>query len=170
MAFAPEGWVSMLRNIQAADVTVTAPANYEISLTSGSYDVLPLVLTQTAGTLASTTVYVRLKAGLTVATYDESITLTSYGVATHSVALSGKVSDVPTTTGFNTSNASLIVSSLNGNIILTAAAGERVEVYNALGQKLLSNITTVEGLNTIAVAAHGVVVVRVGNRVAKLVL
>ena len=57
----------------------------------------------------------------------------------------------------------------NGKVLFTAAAGETVEIYNATGQKLLSS-TAVDGLNQISLTARGVLVVKVANRIAKVVL
>ncbi len=57
----------------------------------------------------------------------------------------------------------------NGNIVLTAAAGQKVEIFNSVGQRLL-NVTAVEGVNTIPVNAKGVVIVKAGNSLTKVVL
>ena len=57
----------------------------------------------------------------------------------------------------------------NGKVLFTAAAGELVEIYNATGQKLVSS-TAVDGLNQISLTARGVLVVKVANRIAKVVL
>lgn len=56
-----------------------------------------------------------------------------------------------------------------GNVVLTAAAGESVQIFNATGQRLVSKIAT-EGLNTIPVSAKGVVLVKVGDRLSKVIL
>ena len=57
----------------------------------------------------------------------------------------------------------------NGKVLFTAAAGETVEIYNGTGQKLVSS-TAVDGLNQISLATRGVLVVKVANRIAKVVL
>ena len=57
----------------------------------------------------------------------------------------------------------------NGKVLFTAAAGELVEIYNATGQKLVSS-TAVDGLNQINLTARGVLVLKVANRIAKVVL
>lgn len=67
-------------------------SDYEMSLSSGSGYTTSLSLTQTAGEVASTTVYVRLKADKSVASYEGStITLTSDGADNKTVSLSGTV-------------------------------------------------------------------------------
>ncbi|MEW5847126.1 MAG: DUF5018 domain-containing protein [Bacteroidota bacterium] len=74
------------------NITVTPPANYEISLTSGSgFASDPIVLNQSGGSVSSTPVYVRLKAGLAVGSYNEDITLTSTNALPKSVSCSGTV-------------------------------------------------------------------------------
>ena len=57
---------------------------------------------------------------------------------------------------------------VNGTLYFNAAAGERVEVINTLGQCVYAG-ATVDGLNSVAVEA-GIVVVKVGNRVGKVVV
>ena len=85
-------------NNLTADITVTPSANFEISTTSGSGFVsTPITLTQTAGTVASTTIYIRLKAGLAVGAYaTEYTTLASTGANTVNVACSNAIVNTPT--------------------------------------------------------------------------
>ncbi|HHT21773.1 MAG TPA: DUF1533 domain-containing protein [Bacteroidales bacterium] len=77
-----------------ADITITAPASYEISKTTGASFVSesPIILTQAGGTVAETTIYVRLKAGLAAGSYNENITLAS-GTLNETLSLTGKVKD-----------------------------------------------------------------------------
>jgi len=74
------------------DIVLTAPTNYEISLTTGGSFVAtnPITLTQSGGTVTST-IYVRLASGLAVNTYSGNITATSTGATTQNVAVSGEV-------------------------------------------------------------------------------
>ena len=76
------------------DVTLTAPTNYELSLSpdNGYFDsdeVSPV-----SGTLTEITIYVRLKAGLEVGNYSGNVTITS-GDITKTIALSGTVDALP---------------------------------------------------------------------------
>ena len=77
-----------------ADITLTPPANYEISTGTGAgfSATNPITLTQSGGAVASTTIYVRLKAGLSAGSYNsENITISSTGKVSRSVACSGFV-------------------------------------------------------------------------------
>ena len=57
----------------------------------------------------------------------------------------------------------------NGKVMLNATAGEVIEVYNVAGQKVVSRLAT-DGLNEVAVQLRGVAIVKVGNRISKVVL
>ncbi|MQP25223.1 T9SS type A sorting domain-containing protein [Flavobacterium sp. LMO8] len=74
------------------NITVAAPANFEVSLTSGSGFASSVMLTQTSGTVNPTTVYVRLMAGLSANTYNGDITASSTGATNQILALTGVVS------------------------------------------------------------------------------
>ncbi len=63
----------------------------------------------------------------------------------------------------------LSVSASDGVIRITAEAGKIIELYNAVGQKLLAK-QTISGLNSIPVADKGLVIVKIGNQIAKVVL
>ncbi len=78
-------------NLNGSNVTITPSTNYEISQTSGTgFGSAPIVLTSFNGT--STTIYVRLKAGLAVGTYNsEIITNAGGGATTVNVMCSGNV-------------------------------------------------------------------------------
>lgn len=81
------------------NVTVTAPANYEISTSLSSGYASSLNLSVFGGTLSNTTVYVRLKAGLNPGFYlNEPVGLASSG-STQTVFVSGSVTAPTITTG-----------------------------------------------------------------------
>jgi hypothetical protein len=109
------------------NVLLTAPSNYEISTTSGSGFGASVTLTQTGGN-ASGTIYVRLKAGLAVNSYNQNITATSTGATNRSVALNGTVtgslnSDI---IAVPSSEATTIASTINDAAPLTASTGIQV--------------------------------------------
>ncbi|RZL12846.1 MAG: hypothetical protein EOO62_09945, partial [Hymenobacter sp.] len=80
-----------------APVTITASANYQVSLTSGGTYASSLSLAPTAGALANTSVYVRLNAA-TAGTYPGTLTLASTNAASVVLSLSGTAIVAPTTT------------------------------------------------------------------------
>jgi len=80
-----------------ADIVLTAPTNYEISETSGSGFTNSITLTQSGGSVSTTTIYVRLKAGLSEATYNnEDISATSTGATSQTVTCNGEVASSST--------------------------------------------------------------------------
>ena len=79
-----------------ANISISAPTNYEISTSSGSGFGTSLTLTQSGGDVSETTIYVRLKSGLSVSSYNsENVTASSTGADSETVACSGSVFDVP---------------------------------------------------------------------------
>lgn len=76
-----------------ANLVITPPTNFQISTTSGSgFQSTAITLTQSGGTVNTTTIYVRMKAGLAVGSYGpENITLTSTGASGKAVSCKGSV-------------------------------------------------------------------------------
>lgn len=81
-----------------ANMVLTAPTGYEISLSSGSGFASTLTLTQSSGTVAATTIYVRLSASAAAGAANGNITISSTGASDALVALSGTVNAIPTVT------------------------------------------------------------------------
>ena len=78
----------------SGDIILTPSANYEISTTTGGSFAAtnPITLSKVSSSVATTTIYARLKAGLSVNSYNtENITIASAGVTTQNVACSGSV-------------------------------------------------------------------------------
>ncbi len=67
------------------NITVTPPAGFEVSITSGSGYTTVLTLTQSGGAVANTTVFVRLAATTAVGTYSGNIVVASSGATTQNV-------------------------------------------------------------------------------------
>ena len=80
-----------------SNLSITTPSNYEISPLSGSSftPISPISIAQTGGVVSPTTIYVRLKASLTVNSYAENVALTATGATTKNVALTGDVTNLP---------------------------------------------------------------------------
>jgi hypothetical protein len=79
-------------------ISIAPPTNYEISTGTGGGFIAtnPILLNHTAGSVALTTIYVRLKAGLGVGNYtSENITAMSTGADNKTVTLSGSVTAPP---------------------------------------------------------------------------
>ena len=82
-----------------SDITVTASSNYEVSSTTGSGFMGSVTLTPASGTVSASTIYVRLKAGLAVGSYNETIAIASTGANPQSVSCSGNVTDTTAPAG-----------------------------------------------------------------------
>lgn len=93
---APESFTVKGSNLeQNKDITITASTNYEISLDDVAYS-SPITLYHQSGSLAETTIYVRLKAGLSIADYDNEKIKVTYDNTTKNVTCSGSVfSNIP---------------------------------------------------------------------------
>ena len=87
--------------LTGGNLVITPPSNFEISTTSGSgFSSSAITLTRTSNTVAPTLIYIRLKAGLAVNTYSQTMTVVS-GSTSNNVTLVGKVYASPliSTTG-----------------------------------------------------------------------
>lgn len=85
-------------------------------------------------------------------------------------AVSNEISvTTDTTTALSTLTQDLQLRILNGNIIFNTTAGKLVDVYNSLGQRVSTTITT-EGSNTIPARVRGVVFVKIGSEILKLIV
>ena len=79
-----------------ADIIAAAPPGFEISVTSGSSYSNSVTLTQTAGTVNNTALYVRSAVGDPPGNISGNVVLTSNGTASQIVAVSGTVNALPT--------------------------------------------------------------------------
>ena len=79
------------------DISITAPANYEVSLTTATGFASSVSITpDQGGTVAETDIFIRLAAGLSAATYDGNITVSSTGVTDELIAVNGNAFGPPT--------------------------------------------------------------------------
>ncbi len=72
-------------------------------------------------------------------------------------------------TGVENLKSSSLISFVDGNIQFTANGNQPVEIFNAVGQRLVSKLS-VNGLNSIQLSTRGLVIVKVGNFSQKIVL
>ncbi len=79
-------------NLESGTLTVTAPTNFQVSKASGSGWASSITFTDVSGTLAATTVYVRLATGKSVGEYSGNVSISGCGLESAvNVALSGTV-------------------------------------------------------------------------------
>jgi hypothetical protein len=175
MNYIPNGGPSAERMFTVAadslqsDLLITPPANFEISLTSGSnYQTTPITLTQTLGVVATTNLYVRLVIGLSDSNYSGNIDFTATGVTAVAIALSGRV-DISVPINEALSNRLMVIPQAGSLKVSGAHSGDLIEVYNAYGQTL-KTVRATDGDNYIATAARGVLFVKVGTSTKKVVL
>lgn len=76
-----------------ADLEVTAPVNYEVSLTSGSGFAPSVSIANTAGSVTATPIYVRLNGTAASPVQNGDIVVTSSGANTENVSLEGETFD-----------------------------------------------------------------------------
>ncbi len=73
------------------------------------------------------------------------------------------------TSAINPVFTTLAVNASNGKVMFNATAGERIEIFNAVGQRIVNTLAT-DGSNSIAIESSGVLIVKVGDRIAKVIL
>ncbi|MFV0472427.1 MAG: lamin tail domain-containing protein [Paludibacteraceae bacterium] len=78
-----------------------------------------------------------------------------------------EVTTSPATGLDNTTVQNIFVA--DGKIRLNAIAGETIDVFNVAGQRIVSRLAT-EGLNTVEIGSKGILIVKVGNRVSKVMV
>jgi hypothetical protein len=140
-------------NLSIDDVIVTTGGLTNTPIAGSPFTVTGAISKQLTGLNGGSTYY------YTVIAKDGSVTTPA----------SNEMAASTLTTAIDQTNSVLAISAVNGKIVLRAVAGETINVYNAIGQKILSK-SSIDGLNTFTVAAHGVVMVKVGNRVGKVIL
>ena len=122
----------------SGNITITAPSDYEISETSGSgFTQSPITLAPVGGNVEETTIYVRLKAGLAVGTYnDEDITVSCADVDDIDVTCNGNVTaqPVPGDDYVRISDAGQLVA--GNRVILAARYNETTDAYVAIQNTL----------------------------------
>lgn len=103
-----------------ANITVTAPTNFEVSKSSGSGYASSVTLTQSSGTVSNTTIYVRMKSGLSQGTgKGGNITLSSTGATTQTIAVVGTVTAPSYTVTPQSNNTEL--GTVSGTTTITAS-------------------------------------------------
>lgn len=179
-----------IATLSNADAATAGTKTYDL-VALGFTDVIKVKLTYTkvAGNLSIDDITVVSGAGsistpitgspFTVSTNSKDLTglVTSttyyYTVKAKNANVSSELSDEMSVATLGTSvpevNAGLNLRVVDGNIVFDAVANQVVEVYNAVGQRIKS-VITIDGLNTVTVANKGVVLVKVGTQIQKVML
>lgn len=144
----------------SGNITITPPTDYEASVTSSTtgFSSSPLTLAYTAGgTLASNTVWVRLKAGLTAASYNaQTVSVSGGGATAVNVSCNGLVSSgstpviyAYTNSGYGNSESEACAMSSAGLTTLTSSSDPSsfgsgsVVFINPSGTTLLTGYTKI---------------------------
>ncbi len=114
------------------DITLTAPTNYEISETSGNGFGSSITLTQSGGSVTTTTIYVRLKSSLSIGTYNnEIITASSTDATDQTVTCDGEVVcpsvSAPTATAATSASGTSFTANWDP---VSGATGYELDVYS----------------------------------------
>jgi len=109
------------------DITITSSTNFEVSLTSGNGFSSSVNVPQVTGTAANTEIFVRLIAGLPENTYTGDAMVSTTGVTTENIALTGMVT--PAATCANPGDIIITEIMQNPNAV-NDNLGEYFEVYN----------------------------------------
>ena len=140
-------------NLSVDDVTVVSGAGSTSTPIPGSPFTVATNSKDLTGLLTSTTYYYTVKAknANVVSELSDEMSVATLGTAVPEL------------------NAGLNLRVVGGSIVFDAVADQLVEVYNAVGQRIKSTVT-VDGLNTVAVGNKGVILVKVGAQIQKVIL
>lgn len=114
------------------DIILSAPANYEISLTSGAGFVNSLSILPTAGNVSATTIFVRLVAGLAAGSYNGNVTANSTGALQQTSTLSGSVTASSCTPAV-LSGISPLSGPVGTVVTITASSGDLTNATVTIG-------------------------------------
>ncbi len=81
-------------SLLTGDITITAPTDFEVSLTSGSGFSGSLII-PSASANSTNTIYIRLASGLAINTYTGNIDVSSTGATSRTVSVTGDVTAAP---------------------------------------------------------------------------
>lgn len=112
------------------NIVITAPANYELSTDGTNWSANPVTLTQEGGSVATTTISVRLNA-TAAGNYTGNITHVSAGANTINVAVTGTTVLPP----------GLIVTQSFTPFVQKIGSPSAVQTYTVEGQNLVGNLT-----------------------------
>jgi hypothetical protein len=154
-----------------SNVVLSPSSNFQLSKVSGGvFSSSPLILSHSNGVLNTTTVYVRLKAGVQSGNYSANITLTATNADTKSVECTGFVNAAPTLTSNPNTTDEIKVYAVSSIIVIAGATtNEIIKVYTLYGV-LLRELKATSDLIEVPMNKDAVYLVRVGNKTFKLVI
>lgn len=156
--------VTQIINVSAVNLTT----DLGLAISGPNADLFTLSqssVTQTGGNVPNTAITITYTP-LIGTNHSATLTMASTGAFDLARPISG-INNA--TTDVNTVISALNVYAYNGKINVTAKAGESLDIYNSVGQRLMHSITT-EGLNSIVAPANGVLMVKLGNQITKVIL
>ncbi len=143
-----------------ADITVSVPddADFELCSTEDGTYASSVTITPSEGTVTSTDVFVRMKAGLDAGAYNATVTIASTGATSKTISLTGSVVDpdavyytVVTEAPATDWTGEYLITYTNGNVVKALAGssgtstnyGTQEDVSEYLvGNKITANATT----------------------------
>ena len=133
-----------------SDITITAPAGFEISLDDSDFSVNPLTLSPTTGTVSSTTIYVQFSPGST-GTFSDNITHTATAATDKNQAVAGTGNEIATLAATDAATAIGQTTATSGGDV-TADGGSSVTAigvcWNTGGSPTIANDKTTDGTGT----------------------
>lgn len=139
-------------------LSLSGPDASQFSLTS------PTIL-QSGGTVPNTFTFVHYSPN-SAGTHQATLTISTAGAADLIRTLNGTATIA---TGLDSRQGLLLLRNENGSIVFYASKGEFVRVYNSLGQ-ILSSHKAEEGRNSIAAPTKGLLIVKVGAKMGRIIL
>ncbi|ADB42078.1 hypothetical protein [Spirosoma linguale] len=119
------------------DIVALAPTNFQISTASGSGFGASLTLTQSGGTLANTTIYVRSAASAPASSISGNVGLTSAGATAKNVAVTGIITMLPS---ISISPSSPTITQGSTTILTASTANSYLWSSNA-GSAITASVT-----------------------------
>ena len=156
--------------VKVKDVTITIPSGATNFAASTAY-VITDITTGVLRTAYTDLPYVTTPIAIPTTVQDIIGVVFNYS-STESDLLPRSAADfaVAAGNGISETTTNPVVTVSNGKVqFTTTTVNQNVEIFNSVGQRLIST-KTVNGINTIAVSARGVILVKVGNSIAKVIL
>ena len=164
-------------DLVALNVPNIVKVKFTFTKVAGNISIDDIVVTYAGGTntqIAGSPFTVTGETSKAIGGLNSSTTYYYTVVAKSGAIITSKSNEIAVTTSIGTdlNNATIHdmqIHAVNGNIVLNTEAGQLVEVYNSTGMKVGSRLTN-DGINTIPVRVKGVVFVKIGKEISKLIM